>query len=283
MRAERRTFSQSKESYLLQPSIIMFHLLFLASIVRASVYDPVQIPLKDSRQDVVAPLTVCIYVLPRMVMFLPYLPTLQFDTNLHYTFPAFPENSTLEALQQVTKISSVYAHDTVTIAIPLDPTATGSVTFSHDTDLDISSPLTWLPTTTSIGLDHIGIRKGGMISKPVWFAKLSLETPYIMLPKEIFDVLLQAARTTPVRGYVVDCDVVAILPDLVFGLDSEDEEGEAGEIVVRPEQYVMEIEKGMCVLLARSSGDGMEGLGWAAIRGREFVLDRSRGMMGFGS
>jgi hypothetical protein len=168
----------------------------------------------------------------------------------------------------------------VTISIPLDPSAAASVTFSHAPHADDASPLMWFPTTRAIELDHIGIRKGGMISAPAWSTWLALETPYVLLPTDVFSVLLQAAKTTAVRGYMVDCGVVGILPDIVFGLDADDDE-EAQELVVKPEQYVMEIEEGLCVLLARSSRGSMERLGWAAVRGRALVLDRSRGMMGF--
>jgi hypothetical protein len=256
----------------------MIFLLFLASAVHASTYNRLQIPLKDTTSDIVVPLTVSLRLSRPVTSH--YLHAHQLDANLHYTFPAYPSNSTLEALQHTTDYPSIYAHDTVTITIPLDRSAAASVTFSHDTRTDDASPLIWLPTTRAIELDHIGIRKGGMVSAPAWSTWLALETPYILLPTDVFAVLLQATKTTAVRGYMVDCGIVGILPDIVFGLDTEDGD-EAQELVVRPEQYVMEIEEGLCVLLARGSGGSMERLGWAAVRGRALVLDRSRGMMAF--
>jgi hypothetical protein len=149
-----------------------------------------------------------------------------------------------------------------------------------------TSPMVWLRTyglAADISLDHVGIRKGGMITMPTSSTWLSLETPYISLPANIFDVLMQAAHTSLEEDLVVDCGLISILPELVFGLDIENDrtlEGE--EIVVTPDQYVMKTEAGTCFLLARSH-DGLQRLGWAAIRGRQFVIDLTNRRMGFGS
>jgi hypothetical protein len=146
--------------------------------------------------------------------------------------------------------------------------------------------MVWLDTdvlAAGISLDHIGIRKGGMITMPTWSTSLSLDTPFISLPANIFDVLMQAAHTSLENELVLDCSLIPILPDLVFGLDVEDGRAlEGEEIVVTPEQYVMKTEAGTCVLLARSHG-GLQRLGWAAIRGREFVIDLTGRRMGFES
>jgi hypothetical protein len=171
------------------------------------------------------------------------------------------------------------------IDMPLDSKKQASITFSHNasTKLDGTS---WLPSASHVELDNVGIRKGGMITMPATSALLQLGTPYISLPDGLFYILLQAADTSAEKKFVVDCESFSILPDLVFGLaadEDEDDDFEPEEIVVAPQQYVMEGENGKCMLLARGAGEGPIEMGWAAIRGRKFVLDLARGRMGFGS
>jgi saccharopepsin len=215
---------------------------------------------------------------------------MQLDSKLRYSFQNISNHHSrvaLETIQHMTSAQLADSHDTVIINIPLNPAIPGSVVFSHNRLLDISTvELTWLPTSiqaTHIQLDHIGIRRGGMVSMPAWCAWLSLDTPYVFVPDKIFEVLLQATKPFPNQNpegeMVVDCDSMRIFPNIVFGLDGEDGE----EIIVKPEQYIMEIEERKCVLLARSRRNGMMKMGWAAIRGREFVVDRSRVRMGFGN
>jgi hypothetical protein len=173
---------------------------------------------------------------------------------------------------------------TLIIDIPLDTTNPGSITLSHNASTLLDG-VSWLPSASHIELDNVGIRKGGMITMPATSAMLSLGTPFISLPDGLFYILLQAANTSPEQKFVVNCEAVLILPDLVFGLladEDEDEDLEAEEFIVTPQQYVMADEDGKCVLLARSAGEGPIEMGWAAIRGRQSVLNLAAGRMGFG-
>ena len=134
-----------------------------------------------------------------------------------------------------------------------------------------------------------------MVSMDAYVMRLSLETPYISLPDEIYDILVQATNPTTHQhgsGYdnVVDCSALERFPDLVLGLASEteeedDEEAEDNEIVITPKQYVLQTEEGHCILLAqRAYQRGREEvvLGWAAIRGSNVVLDMVNERTGFG-
>jgi hypothetical protein len=99
----------------------------------------------------------------------------------------------------------------------------------------------------------------------------------------------------------VDCGALNIFPDLVFGFQQEscgdedeeemdednDEEEDGVELVITPQQYVLQTTEGKCMLLARNADSyeddrGTIRLGWAAVRGREVVLDRRGGRVGFG-
>jgi hypothetical protein len=212
----------------------------------------------------------------------------QLDQNLHYTFPS-PDKDGDVALQDIgaygrTAMGSMH---TIIIDMPLDSANQGSISFSHNasTTLDGTS---WLPSASHVELDNVGIRKGGMITMPATSALLQLGTPHISLPDGLFYILLQAADTSVEKKFVVDCEAISILPDLIFGLatdededEDEDEDFEPEEIVVAPQQYIMEDKTGQCTLLARSAGEGPIEMGWAAFRGRRFVLDLARGRMGF--
>jgi hypothetical protein len=266
----------------------MFSLLFLAATgVRAAFYDHEQIPLRTpSQSDVVVPLTVRTVCTPWLKA--TYLQITQLDQNLHYTFPSPDKNGDV-ALQDVGAYgrTAMGSMNTIIIDMPLDSKKQASITFSYNasTKLDGTS---WLPSASHIELDNVGIRKGGMITMPATSALLQLGTPYISLPDGLFYILLQAADTSAEKKFVVDCESFSILPDLIFGLaadedEDEDEDFETEEIVVAPQQYVMEGENGKCMLLARSAGEGPIEMGWAAIRGRKFVMDLARGRMGFGS
>ncbi|XPT03682.1 hypothetical protein M3J09_012769 [Ascochyta lentis] len=188
----------------------------------------------------------------------------------------------------------------VSIHIPLDATQPGRMTFGHEeTKARFSPDIEWINTRipgADMPTTHIGIRKGGMMAKDIYTARLALNTPYVSLPGEIYDILVQATNPTPWQhdgGYddVVDCGALQRFPDLVLGLDPEREEEEDNEdaedkeIVVTPRQYVLEVEEGKCILMARRAyqrGSEEVVLGWAAVRGREVVLDWTRERTGFG-
>jgi hypothetical protein len=215
-----------------------------------------------------------------------YLRDIQLDQNLHFTFPS-PDKDGDVALQDVGAYgrTAMGSMNTIIIDMPLKSSNPGSVTFSHNATTQLNGT-SWLPSASHVELDNVGIRKGGMITMPATSALLQLGTPFISLPSGLFYILLQAADTSAEKKFVVNCDAVSILPDLVFGLaadEDEDEDSNAEEIIVTPQQYVMQGEDGKCMLLARSAGEGPIEMGWAAIRGRKFVLDLARGRMGFGN
>jgi hypothetical protein len=159
--------------------------------------------------------------------------------------------------------------------LPLDSTLPGTLTYSPNTLSQINdlSCATFFPSASHIELQHVGIRKGGMISMPASSAYLSLDEPFVVLPDGIFNVVLQAARTSREQHYVVDCAATAIMPDIVFGLKVDEDVEEQEEVVITPDQYVLEIEEDKCVLLARNSTRGKIGMGWSAVRGRRVVSE----------
>ncbi|KAF1941066.1 hypothetical protein EJ02DRAFT_348606 [Clathrospora elynae] len=276
------------------PNIIFAALPLLA---RATYLDDslLQKPLQDSRPhsrpERVVPLTL--------------------DSHLHYTFPSLSssDNTTplpFELIQDLRTWSSEFCLDTINI--PLDLSVPGTITYTYSSPDSAPAPLTrpkitshmsWVTSRSwklgeRIPLGTVGVRKGGMIAMEAQAARLDLRTPFIYVPTGIWDVLVQAARPErlPVdreEDTVVDCESKGVFPDIVFGLNEDGEEKEyaenVDELVVRPEQYVVETAEGKCVLLVRnaeSCDDGEIVLGWAAIRGREFVLDWTKGRIGFG-
>jgi hypothetical protein len=108
--------------------------------------------------------------------------------------------------------------------VPLDLAPPGSIVFSPNAS-SVTNQVNdkiWLRTNilaADVSLDHIGIRKGDMIAMPADYTWLSLATPNLSLPASIFNVLLQAAKTSPEQNFVLDCATASILPDLVFGLN----------------------------------------------------------------
>jgi hypothetical protein len=118
-------------------------------------------------------------------------------------------------------------------------------------------------------------------------AMLDLESPYIRIPQGLWDVLVLATQPEKKGGeFFVKCGDRERFPELVFGLDAEEEEGMVEEFIVKPEQYILQTEdEGRCLLLVRAAEescreDGIV-LGWSAIRGRNFVLDLAGGRVGF--
>lgn len=130
---------------------------------------------------------------------------------------------------------------------------------------------------------------------PAYTAELALDTPFVFIPKEFYNIVLQATAASPnlppTVDMYVDCASIPRFPDIVLGLkpDTEEADGDAfgavDEIVVTPEQYIMELGSGKCILLVkemerRKVSEGIV-LGWAALRGSEVVLDWDRERLGF--
>ncbi|KAI4635212.1 uncharacterized protein J4E87_000162 [Alternaria ethzedia] len=257
--------------------------------------------------------------------------TLTLDQNLHYNFAASDDDFTRTRLDQLQGPLAEYgieevADHAITINIPLNSSLKGTATFSSTRQAALWSQFTdrftWTPqlplhTLSMLGaripILDIGIRKDGMLTMPAKSATLDLSTPYIYVPKGIWDVLLLATTTEQQARdgeevLYVDCGALSVFPDLVFGMapsecgsgeeiadddddgeeDYDEEEEDYGELVITPEQYVLQTSEGKCMLLARNADShpsvpGTVSLGWAAVRGREVILDRHVGRIGFGS
>jgi hypothetical protein len=207
--------------------------------------------------------------------------------------------------------------ETITINIPLNTSLPGTATFYTISKSkpwsQAANQFTWMqqqrlhlqPTLGAhLPLLGIGIRKSGMISMPAESATLDLSTPYIHVPKGIWDVLLLATSTEQQARegeevLYVDCGALNVFPDLVFGIErrgyaegteehaAEQEEEDDDELIIRPEQYILQTTEGKCMLLARNADSCHDDkrvikLGWAAVRGRDVVLDWRAGRVGFG-
>ncbi|KZM27930.1 hypothetical protein ST47_g923 [Ascochyta rabiei] len=218
-----------------------------------------------------------------------------------YSFLSGDRQLNLEELQDVVKKNrKSFRPQIASISIPIDAAQPGRMTFGYEEfTSQLLSDVGWVDTRipgADMPTTHIGVRKGGMISKDIFTARLALDTPYISLPSEIYDILVQATNPSPWRhdgsyGNVVDCGALETFPDIVLGLGPDAEEREDGEdnedkeIVITPRQYVLEDEEGKCILLVhRSYQRGREEavLGWAAVRGKVLVLDWVSERTGFG-
>lgn len=207
-----------------------------------------------------------------------------------------------KAVEQIESFREINSHpQTVLITIPLDSTHSGTMVLGSDVtnNIRVQQGTEWIDTLVpgeDVAINHIGIRKGAMVSMDAYATRLALDTPYISLPGEIYDILVMATRPTPHQhdaGYddVVDCNELDRYPDLVLGLEPETDEEEEGddiqdrELVITPKQYVLKMEEGQCVLLVRRAyqrGREEVVLGWAAVRGRSVVLDWVNERTGFG-
>ncbi|USP73002.1 hypothetical protein yc1106_00276 [Curvularia clavata] len=229
---------------------------------------------------------------------------LSLNEDLSYTFPSpnphrhHHHATPLHRLQSTSAIHATHhSHSTITVSIPLSVSQPATVSFSPASSNPPATRLTWVPQDPwDAAMRHMplldaGIRKGGMLSMDAEAAVLDLGTPFIAVPKGLWDVVVLA--TAPVKATVaedegvlrVDCGAMGRFPDLVLGVlvDEEDEEAKE-EFVVTPEQYVLQ-RGDECLLLVREAKEGSEHdveLGWAAVRGRDVVFDWEGGRMGFG-
>lgn len=241
-----------------------------------------------------------------------YADTPKLSDDRTYTFESAldgPRPLSSKAFAEIESYRDINSHpQSALINIPYDHTQTGSLVLDSTVPNDalVQQDIEWTDTLIpgeDILLNHIGIRKGAMISMDAYRTRLALETPYISLPNEMYDVLIQATNPTPHQhgtGYddVVDCSLLERFPDVVLGLqpemddmddleemdemDNEDDDEDIviSELVITPKQYVMETEKGRCVLLVQRARAEVV-LGWAAVRGTTVVLDWVNGRTGF--
>ncbi|KAJ8109455.1 hypothetical protein OPT61_g7445 [Boeremia exigua] len=200
-----------------------------------------------------------------------------------------------KAIGEIESYREINSHpQSVLINVPLDPTEVGTMVLDSSAANSVRVKH-WMDTPVpgeNVLLVYTGVRKGGMISMDAYATHLALETPYISLPSELYDVLVQATNPTSRQhgasyDNIVDCSHLERFPDLVLGLQPEADEGEDDEdieireLVIAPKQYVLEVEGGECVLLAQR-GRAEVVLGWAAVRGRDIVLDWAGERTGFG-
>ncbi|KAF3032834.1 hypothetical protein E8E11_000973 [Didymella keratinophila] len=263
----------------------MLSFLFLAAAPLLSSAQQLQQPLKEHRPELTLPL--------------------KLNDRKTYTFESALDGVKLLSSKAIADIESFYemkSHlQTALVNIPLDASKPGSIILGTVESMSarLQQDFEWIDTLTpgeQMPITHIGIRKGAMVSKDAYSTRLALETPYISLPGEIYDILIQATNPTLHQhsdGYedVVDCSALDRYPDLVLGLEAEIEEGgddekmEKKELMITPKQYVLETEEGRCILLAqRAYQRGREDvvLGWAAVRGRDLLLDWINEKTGFG-
>lgn len=281
----------------------MFSFLFLAvAPLLLQAQQNQQTPLKDYQPELVIPLTVrpTPYSVPECALI-----HVQLSDEGVYSF-----KSTLNGVQQLSSkaIEGIESYheinsrpQAVLINIPLDSSHLGSMFPGSvtSTNIRVQQEIEWIDTLTpgeNMPITHVGIRKGAMVSMDAYRTRLALETPYISLPGEIYDILVQATNPTPFghgNGYdnVVDCDGLERYPDLVLGLEpktdeeEDDEDIEDRELAITPKQYVLKTGEGQCILLVqRAYQRGREEvvLGWAAVRGRDVVLDWVNERTGFG-
>jgi hypothetical protein len=230
------------------------------------------------------------------------LTNIQLSDERTFSFEAGTKQLSLKAIQEIESYRELESHpQIVSVNIPLDPTQSGTLVIGSVASITgrLQQWIEWSNTRSpgeNVPITHIGIRKGAMVSMDAYATRLALETPYISLPAEIYDILVQATNPTPQQhgsGYddVVDCSALERFPDLVLGLEPEaeeedDDEAKDNEIVITPKQYILQTEEGHCILLAQRTyqRDREEVvLGWAAIRGRNIVLDRVNERTGFGT
>lgn len=232
---------------------------------------------------------------------------MQMNENRQWTFRSDPNSDkiySLQSLQDDSRHGNLdLAHHTVSIHIPLDRSHPASIEYTtHPTNAQ--DPLSAFSNTLWVKSKHLGrgirildagIRKGGMVSMPAYTAQLAIDTPFIFIPTELYNIVLQATsaspRVPPYGDMYVDCASLSRFPDIVLGLEPDADEaasdafGGVDEIVVTPEQYIMELGSGKCILLVkemerRKVSEGIV-LGWAALRGSEVVLDWDRERLGF--
>ncbi|KAF2865740.1 hypothetical protein BDV95DRAFT_612321 [Massariosphaeria phaeospora] len=164
----------------------------------------------------------------------------------------------------------------------------------------VDTTIAWLDSPRpgrDLAVSSAAVRRGASISAEPGLAQLALHTPYISLPAALYQVIALATKPEPATAaagsgsedMVVDCArwAMGVWPDIVVGFGAE---GEGLEVVVTPEQYVMEREREgngadaqkECVLMVREGeGEGLE-LGWAAARRWTVWLDFEGGRTGLG-
>lgn len=225
----------------------------------------------------------------------------QLNNERVYTLNASTRYLSLHAIRQIQSYGELESRpQVVSVDIPLDPSSSGSLIVDSVASIAgrVQQEIHWSDTRSpgeNILITHVGVRKGAMVSMDAYTTRLALEQPHISLPSEIYDILVQATNPTPKQhgnGYddVVDCDALVRFPDIVLGMEPEteeddDEEAEVHEVIITPKQYVLKTEEGQCILLAqRAYQRGQEEvvLGWAAVRGRNVVLDWVNERTGFG-
>ncbi|KAG9193245.1 hypothetical protein G6011_03280 [Alternaria panax] len=204
------------------------------------------------------------------------------DQHLHYTYTNSPHVFGSTPLEHLQNSMATYSpggptQQTISINTPLNISTPCTATFYTISESEswsqASNQLTWMQQQRhnlhhtlgyQLPLLGVGIRKSGMISIPAESATLDLSTPYIHVPKGIWDVLLLATSTEQQARdgndvLHVDCGALEIFPDLVFGVErggcaggerehecniededeeeeEEDDDDDVEELVVTPEQ-----------------------------------------------
>lgn len=185
------------------------------------------------------------------------------------------------------------------ITIPLDPDAEGPLVLEAEPGwklfhhMDKSIDIIWTNSKQPgrrIDVTSMSVQHGTLLSSNTEPVNLALHTPFIRLPSDVYDFLVDVAKPTPFsmgRGMepveLVNCNMTAALPNIVLNL-----EGGAQQLVVKPQQYVLNVGQnlggpfsGKCVLLAKNGGGGELEIGYAAFRGRSVWFDWANARTGF--
>lgn len=211
-------------------------------------------------------------------------PYLQLNTNAKQKAKSKPKNKQMSLM----------------FTIPLNTEAEGPLVIEPDPEWkqfhhwDTSlNDIFWTETKApgrGLNITSVALQQESTVTSKTHSAHFQLDTPYISLPDDIIDLLFLATRPQRVevgRGLIpvdtVSCNATSKFPTIKM----EFEEGQ-GELVVRPEQYVLRVNQelggpfaGKCVLLTTRGGNGEVSLGFAALRGRSIWLDWYNARTGF--
>lgn len=185
------------------------------------------------------------------------------------------------------------------VTIPLDTEAEGPVILEPEPGwklfhhMDTSVDIIWTATKNpgrDVNVTSMDIEKGVTLSAKTMPVNFALHTPYIWLPQDTHDFLINITKPEAFnmgRGMesvdLVDCKAVASFPNIVFQL-----EGGRQQLIIKPTQYVLRVSQSLggpfadkCVLLAKRGIGGNLDIGYAALRGRTVWFDWANARTGF--
>ncbi|KAF1968752.1 hypothetical protein BU23DRAFT_258807 [Bimuria novae-zelandiae CBS 107.79] len=184
------------------------------------------------------------------------------------------------------------------ITVPMDTETEGPLVLEPEPGwklfhhMDTSIDILWTPTKQPgrrINATSIVVEKGISLSSSTGPVTLALHTPYIRLPRDIYNLLAEIAKPEPFgmgRGMesvdLVCCNATSAYPNINLNLEAG-----AQQLIIKPSQYVLHVGKALggpftdkCVLLAKEGRGELE-IGYAALRGRTVWFDWANARTGF--